>query len=173
MNEDELDKIELEIIRLYQDGYSAKRIAEELHLPYSCTTVLQTLRFHGIRIRKANDFVKEVINECKACGKKFKGKPSHVYLCAECAPDQSWVTRFRTYGITKVQFDKLLEKQSGLCDLCELLLPSDVSKIHIDHCHKQNYVRALLCGRCNNGLGYVEDDKFLARAIRYIEKHKR
>lgn len=56
--------------------------------------------------------------------------------------------------------------------MCEEKLPDDPFKIHIDHCHKQGHVRGLLCGQCNTGLGYIENDKMLANAVRYIERHK-
>jgi hypothetical protein len=41
----------------------------------------------------------------------------------------------------------------------------------IDHCHKTRTVRGLLCGKCNVGLGYYDDNPaFLRKAADYIER---
>jgi len=93
-------------------------------------------------------------------------------LCEKCAPNRMWKTRFRKYGITKPQFEKMFERQSGLCDLCEDPLPEDISRICVDHCHKQGHNRGLLCPHCNLGLGFLENDKWLATAFRYVERHR-
>lgn len=114
---------------------------------------------------------------CLGCGTTFlrkccvKNRPP--ILCKICAPSVEWMTRFRKYGITKPQFDEMFEKQSGLCDLCEKPLPQRISYIAVEHCHKQGHVRALTCRWCNTGLGYIENDKWLAAAFRYIERHRR
>lgn len=161
-----------QIIDLYRNGYSAIAIIEKLGLTCSYAPVLRFLKDKEIAIRKpgksgSND------NECLGCTTVFISKYSDTPLCLDCAPDKSWRQRFNFYGITKPQFDEILERQSSLCDLCELPLPENISKISIDHCHKQGHVRALLHHRCNVGLAFIEDDKFLANAVRYVERHKK
>ena len=41
---------------------------------------------------------------------------------------------------------------------------------HIDHNHKTNKIRGILCGNCNMGLGHFKDNlDVLKNAIKYLE----
>lgn len=162
-------EIAQKIVDLYQAGETTVTIPKLLNLGISQRTLHRWFDRNEIKRRKP--LTKD--SNCIACGKRNVGWASRAQLCFTCAPDKSWRARYYNFGLTKPQFEKLLEKQSGLCDLCELPLPSNVIDIKIDHCHKQGHVRALLHNKCNIGLHYIEDDKFLANAIRYIERHKR
>ena len=73
------------------------------------------------------------------------------------------------YGLTKADFNKLWEKQSGLCAICEetLYIP------HIDHNHKTGKVRGLLCTSCNTRLVAALEDPNINKARAYLRKHKR
>lgn len=109
---------------------------------------------------------------CLGCNESFTAH-GNKKLCLKCCPDRKWLQPFYLYGLTKPKFDELLEKQKGLCDFCELPLPiNNLSQVKIDHCHLQGHVRGLLHHRCNVGLHFIEDDKFLAYAVRYIERHR-
>lgn len=73
--------------------------------------------------------------------------------------------RFRLKGITKEIYDAMCLQQQGKCKIC--LRPHD--NLHIDHCHKTNKVRGLLCGNCNRGLGIFKDSpRTLMRAAAYL-----
>lgn len=57
-------------------------------------------------------------------------------------------------------------KQQGTCGICNRV---PYKRLSIDHCHKTNKFRGLLCNKCNTGLGYFEDDVIkLENAIRYL-----
>jgi hypothetical protein len=44
---------------------------------------------------------------------------------------------------------------------------------HVDHCHKTNKRRGLLCHKCNVGLGMVQDSvEHLEKLIAYLIKHQ-
>lgn len=75
--------------------------------------------------------------------------------------------RLRKRGITKSDFDALWAKQQGACAICA----STDRKLDIDHCHASKAVRGLLCGPCNRGIGFLEDDvNLLKAAIAYLTK---
>lgn len=70
------------------------------------------------------------------------------------------------YGLSQEEFKNLLDIQNGLCALC-----GDRAAIDVDHCHKTHKVRALLCRKCNVGLGFFEDSiERLTDAIAYLQK---
>ncbi|HZN12852.1 MAG TPA: endonuclease VII domain-containing protein [Acidimicrobiales bacterium] len=73
----------------------------------------------------------------------------------------------RKYGITQADYEALLAKQDGGCAICGRE-PGKFS-LHVDHDHKTNTIRGLLCFRCNNALGDFGDDPAqLARAVAYL-----
>lgn len=78
-------------------------------------------------------------------------------------------------GITIEAFDAMLSAQGGVCAVCKKRKPWGKGKsdeLCIDHCHKTNKVRALLCHGCNAALGMVEDNPFLLEALaEYLRKH--
>lgn len=75
------------------------------------------------------------------------------------------------YEITFEEYKRLLKKQKGVCAICGKKNKSGRA-IAIDHNHKTNTVRGLLCHNCNVALGMFEDDiKLLKKAITYLQKH--
>lgn len=75
----------------------------------------------------------------------------------------------RLYGITIVDYEKLLEQQHGLCAIHGGI---SLKLLAVDHSHKTNKVRGLLCDQCNVGLGSFGDDASLLRkAADYLDKH--
>lgn len=77
----------------------------------------------------------------------------------------------KLYDITPEEYDKLLEKQEGVCAIC--LQPNFSKKgyLSVDHDHNTGFVRGLLCRSCNMGIGKLKDDtKILKSAIFYLDK---
>lgn len=71
----------------------------------------------------------------------------------------------RLYGISVDDLKLLVEKANGKCVICGEV----ATELHVDHCHKTNVVRGLLCRLCNLGLGYFKDDpERLSAAISYL-----
>lgn len=92
--------------------------------------------------------------------------------------ERSWRFKKR-YGITVEDYDRMLAEQGGLCATCRR--PS--TQVHaksgklrdlaVDHDHKTNAVRGLLCTDCNVVLGLVEDNPDRLRVlIDYLERHQ-
>ena len=69
-----------------------------------------------------------------------------------------------TYGITKAQYDQLLESQEGRCYICRRATGAS-RKLAVDHDHKSGHVRGLLCSTCNKLLGHLRDDLKIAERI--------
>lgn len=114
-----------------------------------------------------------------------------AYRCKDC--DNEAVTKFRKkhavryrnnartaqlkykYGLTNEGFRLLYEAQGGTCKICNRLLakinpskPTNETAV-VDHCHKTNIVRGLLCTKCNRGLGHFKDDiGLLEKATEYL-----
>lgn len=75
----------------------------------------------------------------------------------------------KSYGITQQAFNQLLVKQHNSCAICK----SPFTEVpHVDHNHKNNKHRGLLCGSCNRGIGMFKDDLTRLRAaIVYLQEH--
>jgi hypothetical protein len=76
----------------------------------------------------------------------------------------------RNYGITLKQYELMLIKQDNECAICSNTM-SGYRNCHVDHDHKHNIVRGLLCMKCNSLLGYAKDNPMILRyAINYLAK---
>ena len=78
----------------------------------------------------------------------------------------------RQYGITREQKQEWLDLQSNCCAICAKELTFKTA--NIDHDHKSNQVRGILCNSCNQGLGLFKDEPtFLENAINYLLRRER
>ena len=78
----------------------------------------------------------------------------------------------KRYGLTVDEYDNIIKQQSNLCAICYTDFQFlSKKKIHIDHDHKTNKVRGILCHNCNAGLGLFKDNPlFLQKAIQYLKE---
>lgn len=78
------------------------------------------------------------------------------------------------YSLTEEQYYKILVDQDFKCAICGTNQPTknNTKKTwFVDHCHRTNKVRGLLCSGCNSGLGFLKDDKnVLISALKYLER---
>jgi hypothetical protein len=92
--------------------------------------------------------------------------------------EQNW----SRYGITTVEgdvfkqnhFEKALVQQGRACGICfkELydMTGKNVLRACVDHNHKTNVFRGILCHKCNAALGLFSDCKeAVAAAVKYLE----
>ena len=82
------------------------------------------------------------------------------------------------YNLSYEQYRKLFRAQKGKCAICKqpqtevFGKTGEVKQLCVDHCHKTNRVRGLLCGHCNRALGKMKDSKeLLQAAIDYLNKY--
>ena len=93
-------------------------------------------------------------------------------FCGPCI-----MTKHR-YGMTIPERDFMLLSQGGKCLICgtEVFFTgksgSRVDTANIDHCHKRNIVRGILCWPCNTAIGKLgEDVERIRKAADYVERY--
>lgn len=70
------------------------------------------------------------------------------------------------YGMSLSDYDDLLASQNNSCAICK-----GNKRMVIDHCHKTNKVRGILCNTCNRGIGLLQDRvEILQSAISYLKQ---
>jgi Autographiviridae endonuclease VII len=75
--------------------------------------------------------------------------------------------QLKKYGMTIEDYEVMLKKQGGRCALCRR--KAGKRRLAVDHCHRTNRVRGLLCAPCNMGIGCFGDDPdLLGRVIAYL-----
>jgi len=78
--------------------------------------------------------------------------------------------KYERRGITKEQYEIVLEAQKGVCAICKQL-PKDTHSLAMDHNHKTNEFRGLLCKECNRCLGLFGDNiDTLTNAVTYLKE---
>lgn len=109
-----------------------------------------------------------------------EGCDSHVYAKGHC--HQHYQRRKLTaqkYGVSPERLAEMLKEQDGKCAICgeaedrEHHLSGRTQPLSVDHDHTTGAVRALLCNRCNRGIGMFQDDpEIIRRAIAYLDRHR-
>jgi hypothetical protein len=137
-------------------------------------------RYSGLKMRRRPD--------CPDCGEsdisKFyvdpKGRRTNA-RCKEChkrnckirwhskTTAEKQASRMHSmYGITPEEYIAMHDLQQGKCAICKEQ-PTTQRGLHVDHCHKTNKVRGLLCHGCNTGLGsFRENPHYFRNAIEYL-----
>ena len=112
---------------------------------------------------------------CRSCSKarskpRPRGRP-RLYqgtLEERRAASRRASTLRKSYGLSPEAYAELLASQGGRCAICGT--PPGRRSLAVDHDHETGAVRALLCVRCNVGLGYFREHPLLLRAAAdYIE----
>ena len=75
----------------------------------------------------------------------------------------------KNYGISLVQRNQLLESQGGGCAICGAVEDITGKELCVDHCHRTEVVRGVLCSLCNTGIGMLGDDsESVEKAFKYL-----
>lgn len=110
--------------------------------------------------------------KCETYKEESQFYPGMTSFCIPCSNEKSLkygreVYRYSRHGLTKEEFEQMLDNQQSKCLICEKELDGSS---HVDHCHKSGKVRGILCGKCNKGLGQFGDDiELMKKAIKYLE----
>lgn len=109
-------------------------------------------------------------SRCKDCESK-NAKIRYLANREKRITNQRKVNIFNKYGITEEKYKSMFEAQNGKCAICgsKEIKRKGAKYFNIDHCHKNNNVRGLLCHNCNIVLGKIEDSKeWLKQALIYL-----
>ena len=114
--------------------------------------------------------------KCKNCKNLFTPKaPSELY-CSDNCKDYGLTEAYykRVYKITIQEYLDMAEAQNFLCQICKkenfAMRESHSGCLVVDHEHKTNKVRGLLCHNCNRAIGLLQDNTdYLKNAITYLE----
>jgi hypothetical protein len=88
---------------------------------------------------------------CKKCHYEVYGRDSHYR---------------RTYGVTQHEYNLMVAKQESKCKVCEVEAgDGHMSRLVVDHCHKSNEMRGLICQNCNMALGNAKDNSEILRKL--------
>lgn len=88
------------------------------------------------------------------------------------APTCKACYKARCRGSVVVDEKLLLKMQEGKCKMCGTKIElggTGSGKAAVDHDHRTTRIRGLLCLRCNTGLGYIEDERFMVSAKAYLQ----
>ena len=77
------------------------------------------------------------------------------------AEHDSLIRRFKTHGLTLDEYHAMVERQDFKCASCGEVPDTNYGGshdgFHIDHDHKTERVRGLLCDLCNPAIGFLKD----------------
>lgn len=107
------------------------------------------------------------VHKCRCALCKAKNSEYTKNYRAKHWPRELAMRRYKQYGVDVASFDLLLEKQSGVCAVCQEHEPTCV-----DHDHATGKVRGLLCGHCNKALGFLRDNPITAELLtKYLKEN--
>lgn len=112
-------------------------------------------------------------------GKRNKCRPCHIRTSklsktSKTSPEkrEEWLKHI--YGISNLDYNKMLLNQNGLCAICGVSQLELETVLVVDHHHDSGEVRELLCHSCNSGLGmYRENPNLFSKASQYLTKHNK
>lgn len=153
----------------------------ESKLCKDCQKVKPTSDFHKAYLTQAGE--QRYFNHCKLCARIRANKWYHdnIDYARERArrvqqerrdaglnqEREKWHKVFKKYGLTREQWEWLWDRQEGRCATCQIDLV--LIKVCVDHDHRTDEVRGLLCNECNHGLGKFKDNpETIMRAAEYL-----
>lgn len=139
-------------------------------------------------IKPLNDFHNRKVasdgkrSDCKECSIKASLKYNKTNPDKISANNKKWRVIHKTklkfmrlkykFGITQEEYQNFLIKQNDSCAICQIPQKKLNRFLNVDHCHKTNKIRGLLCEKCNMGIGLFNDSiKLLTKTINYLESN--
>jgi len=103
---------------------------------------------------------------CRECQREVKSTMKDYYR--ECHLRNK-------YGISQQIYENMLHAQEECCAICGIHEKHcEHQRLAVDHDHVTGQVRALLCKKCNQGIGLLQDSSDIAsKAVDYLKEHGR
>jgi hypothetical protein len=126
----------------------------------SCNSGIGGLKDDPIFLQNALLWIQNKFISSESSSKKINVRPQFRYVLK------------RKYNLTIEQYLKLASKQGNKCGICKKNL-SEV-QINVDHDHRTQNIRGLLCSRCNRAIGLLhEDSGIINNAIIWVKERKK
>jgi len=120
---------------------------------------------------------------CETPGCSRRVKPG-TKKCAGCRkqewkekyPEEAFEYDLDRYGVTPYWYEKKFAEQKGVCAICHKPETAKqrgrVQRLSVDHNHRTNESRGLLCTNCNRAIGLMQEDpsRFEA-AAQYLKQY--
>jgi hypothetical protein len=123
---------------------------------------------------------------CEICDNVFTSTHIDAMYCSVLCRNKARYTKhkakyrekvIRVYGITGIIYEQMLEQQEFVCAICkqeEKAINPNTGypfPLSIDHNHKTNKVRGLLCKHCNLVLGQIEKNPNIVEScLKYLKQ---
>jgi len=116
---------------------------------------------------------KENRDKSNATRRKYNAKHRDRILAkrrADYNKDERYEKKLKDdFGMTMEDYTNMYEKQKGLCAICGTHQDFQEVRMAVDHNHKTEEIRGLLCRYCNSGLGLFKDNpSSLISAAEYL-----
>jgi len=134
---------------------------------------LEKLEFFG-KSKNYPDGMKYSCLEClRNLANKYKKRPDQqlrnrrYYLKTKFKNRKRNIKRF--YNLEYEEFELLLKSQNNCCAICKISKVKLNRDLDVDHCHRTNKVRGLLCSNCNRAIGLLKEDiKIVKELLKYL-----
>jgi Pyruvate/2-oxoacid:ferredoxin oxidoreductase delta subunit len=127
----------------------------------------------------------EITVPCRRCSTVFPALHANSKYCSPKCKTANWteVRRIKRVNEPRIELlpkteqwiarrERLIQEQNNKCALCFITLTQTTTVL--DHDHVTGKIRAVLCRRCNIGLGYFSDDIMkLQAALDYVKLHRK
>ena len=109
------------------------------------------------------------LNRCKKCHNKYM-REARNKIPKEILQYRRRKSMLKEkYNLSIEDYNTLFEAQNGCCSICGKHQDEDNKTFAVDHNHKTNEIRGLLCNNCNSALGKFSDDiKNIINAAFYL-----
>lgn len=111
---------------------------------------------------------------CKDCAAAYcRTRYAEGAISQRLSAKREWHLH-KKYGISELEYAKLLVAQDGVCAICERpetqkAKSGKVRQLCVDHDHETGEIRGLLCCRCNRAIGQLGDThEQVSRVLNYL-----